>query len=198
MSRFTVLIVPLFVACTEQALTSGTEADVVDEAPANSAPGSEFRELDAFGDLETAEPQTEIRQTLRGEFGDMGRFAADLTEVETSIGPSESTITLHTLGDHGWAMLRLSLGGQLGQGRLRAGETLYLSGFSIEPEDDAIEVDGSAQGCTGPDQWNFDDDLFTDEAVIGLSQHPETGALVMDIEADFSDGSHMVASAVIQ
>jgi hypothetical protein len=95
-------------------------------------------------------------------------------------------------------MLRLELDGQLGHGRLRPGETVYLSGFGIEPADDAVIVDGSAQGCTGPDMWDFDDDLFTDEVVIGLSQHPQTGVLVMDIQADFSDGSHMVGSATIE
>ncbi len=202
MSRLSLILLPLIVGCTEQTLNSGNSDALGEETPSDIERTDDQRDLPGADDLDSPDDDNEVvqefRSTLRGDFGDMGQFAADVTEIEASIGPDRSSITVHTLGEHGWAMLRLNVNGQLGQGRLRPGETVYLSGFSIEPVDDEDVVDGSAQGCTGPDMWNFDDDLFTDEAVIGLSQHPQTGALVVSIEADFSDGSHMVASAAIE
>jgi hypothetical protein len=133
MARLPLILLPLIAGCTQATLSFGTDDTPGADTPTDSDRADEQRDLPGAATFEPADDSEDdavaaFRSALRGDFGEMGQFADDLSDVETTIGPTFSSVTLHTLGDHGWAMLRLELDGQLGHGRLRPGETVYLSG----------------------------------------------------------------------
>ena len=196
MSRAILLSLTLvFAACTTDQAWQPTGADT----PSNSGDDGRYVEDPADQPGDDVVARTSSVDTLTGSFGDIVGFSDDLHEVEASIGPGHSTVTMHVLGEYGWAMLKLNIYGELGRFPLRAGETVYLSGFGIEngEEPDGPVADGSVQGCSGPDYWDWTEDTWTEDVSIGLSRDPDTGGLIVAVDAEFASGDHMTGTALV-
>ena len=136
---------------------------------------------------------------LRGDFATVQGFDDDLALGTTQVGQDWTYMELHVEGPYGWAMLGLNLQGELGQGSLSPGNTVSVVGFNsdISTSEDGEVVDGDVIGCSGPDTWNAETDEPAQQATLSISENPDTGALEVDIVADFGDNGIVTGSGSV-
>ena len=124
---------------------------------------------------------------MRGDLGTVVGIDDGLHESFMYSDGYSTHLEVHALGQYGWAMVGVDIwGAEFGSGVLAPGETLtLLSDGRTDSDDD--QVGGTGIGCSGPDYGQFDYDEPSQEIGLSISIDPNTGGLIVDIDADFGD-----------
>jgi len=118
---------------------------------------------------------------MLGEMGSVRNFNDTLHNLSINTGYGDTYVEAHILGEYGWAMVGVTISGDLGVGDLDVGATL-------NPRNES-RFYTYVVGCSGPDYQDFSFDNSPEDYEVTVAQD-DAGELYLDVAANFgSDGT---------